>query len=90
MAILTVEQAYTNVNGIQRPVITTKGWNLQVKWIDKITDWFLLNLIKESNPIKLAEHTMSKFYSIEPSFRWWVRKVLNKRDRLFNKAKPIC
>ena len=90
MAIPTGEKAYTNVNVIQHPVITKKVLDVQVKWIDQITDWFLLNLIKESNPIKLAEHTMSKFYSIEPSFRWWVRKVLNKRDRLFNKAKPIC
>ena len=30
MPIPKREQSYTNVNGIQRPVITTKGWDAQV------------------------------------------------------------
>ena len=32
VAIPTGEQAYKNMNGIQRSVITTKGWGVQVKW----------------------------------------------------------
>ena len=41
------EHSYTNVKGIQRPVITTKGWGVQVKWIYQCTDWVPLHLIKE-------------------------------------------
>ena len=90
MAIQTAEQAYTNVNGIQRPVITTKGWDVQVKWRDQSTDWVTLYLINESNSIEVAEYDMANGYSNKPSFRWWVRKVLKKRDRLVNKVKSRC
>ena len=38
VAIFTGEQAYTNVIGIQQPVITTKGWGVQAKYRDQITD----------------------------------------------------
>ena len=53
MAILKGEKACTNVNRIQSPVITTKGWDVQVKWIDQRTDCVPLHLIKESNPIEV-------------------------------------
>ena len=38
VAIPTGDQAYKNVNGIQRPVINTKGWDVQVKWRYQSTD----------------------------------------------------
>ena len=38
VAIPTGDQAYTNVNVIQCPVITTKGWYVQVKCRGQITD----------------------------------------------------
>ena len=44
--IRTGEQSFTNVNRIQRPVITTKGWDIQVKWRYQITDCISLHLIK--------------------------------------------
>ena len=47
-------------------------------------------MIKESNPIEVAEHAMANGYSNEPSFRWCVRKVINKRDRILNKVKSRC
>ena len=56
------DQAYTNVNGIQLPVSTTKGWYVQFKWIYQSTYWVTLHLIKESNPIDMAEHAMSNSY----------------------------
>ena len=51
VAIPTVEQAYTNFNGIRSPLITTKGWGVQFKWRDQSTDWVPLHLINESNLI---------------------------------------
>ena len=53
MAILTVDQAYTNDNGIQRPLIDTNGWDVQFKCRGQITDWVHLHLIKKSNPIEV-------------------------------------
>ena len=53
------EQAYKNVNGIQCPVITKNCWDVQVKWIDQSTGWVCLHMIKESNPIEVAEHDMA-------------------------------
>ena len=90
MAIPTGEQAYTSDNRIQCPVITKKDWDVKFKWRYQSTDWVPLHMIKESNPIEVAEHAMANGYSNEPVFRFWVRKVLNKRDRLVNKFKSRC
>ena len=90
VAILTGEQSYTNVNGIQRLVINTKSWHLQAKWIDQSTDRLPLHRNKESNPIETAEHDMANSYSNELDFRWWVRKVLMKHDMILNKVKSRC
>ena len=42
-------------NGEKVPVVTTKGWDVKVRWTDKSTDWVPLTEIKESNPIEVAE-----------------------------------
>ena len=47
VAIPTGDQACKNVNGIKHPVITKKGWYVQVKCIYQSTDWVPLHLIKE-------------------------------------------
>ena len=41
------------------PLIDTKGWGVQFKLRYKITDWFPLHLIKESNAIEMEEHAMA-------------------------------
>ena len=46
VAIPTGDQSYKKVNGIQRSVVTTKGWDIQAKWIYQSTDWVTLNIIK--------------------------------------------
>ena len=89
MAILTGEQAYTNVNGIQRPVITTNGCYVQVKWRYQSIDWVPLHMIKELNPIEVAAHDMANDYYYGPYFRLWACIVLKKRDRIVNKLKSI-
>ena len=66
--IPTGAQAYTNVNGIQIPVITTNGWHVQVKWRHQNTILVHLNLIKESNSIVVAEYSSTLSYSNEPDF----------------------
>ena len=54
VAIQTGDQEYKNTNGIQRPVITTNGLDVQVKLSYRKNDWFLLHLIKDSNSIEVA------------------------------------
>ena len=75
MDILKGQQEYTNVHGIQRLVINTKGWGIQLNWMDKKTDWFPLYLIKKSNKIEVTEHAIANVYSNKPDFRGWARKV---------------
>ena len=38
----------------------------------------------------MAEHGMANGHPNEPAFIWWVRKVLDKCDRLVNKVKLRC
>ena len=35
IAIPDEEDAFTDVNGIRKPIITTKGWNILIKWKDQ-------------------------------------------------------
>ena len=44
----------TSHNGAKQNVITTKGWDLQVRWKDQSTSWVRLLWIKESNPVQVA------------------------------------
>ena len=46
-AIPQGEDSFTNINKVQNPIITTKVWDLQVKWNDGSTDWFPITVIKE-------------------------------------------
>ena len=57
-------------NGEKVPVITTKGWDVQVRWTDKSTDWIPLAEIKESNPIEIAEVAIAFNVDKEPAFNW--------------------
>jgi hypothetical protein len=41
-----------------------------------------LNLLKENNPIEIAEYVTSQGIQDEPAFSWWVPYTLRKRDRI--------
>ena len=69
------------------PVITTKGWKIQVKWIDGTSDWLPLAQVKNSNPVKLAEYAVMKGIDMQPAFRWWVKHIIKKKHRMINKVK---
>ena len=90
VAIPIGEKSYTNVKRIQRQLITTNDRYVQVKWRYQSTYYVPLNLIEESNTIGVAEHSMSRGYSNEPDFIWWVCKVFSERDRLVKKVKSRC
>ena len=79
-------EGYAGEGSKRKPVITTKGWKLQVKWTDGSFDWLPLSQVKESNPIETAEYAIAHGIHKEPAFNWWVPHVIRKRDRIINKV----
>ena len=77
----------TSYNGQSKPVITTKGWDVLVKWKDQSLNWIPLSLAKESNPVEVAEAAIAAGVDKEPAFHWWVRHTLRKRERIIKKLK---
>ena len=87
VAIPMSEGHITTASGQQRPVITTKGWDVQVRWNDHSTGWIPLAQIKESNPVEVAEFAIASGLSNEPAFNWWTHKTLRRRDRIIKRLK---
>ena len=66
-------QKYTkNPSGQKRFPQTTVGWNLLVQWNDVSKQWIDLKLLKESNPVQVAEYSVSRNINDEPALVWWV------------------
>jgi hypothetical protein len=61
---------------------TTRGWELLVEWNDGSTDWIPLRDLKDGNPIQLAEYAVANQIDDEPAFKWWIRTVLRRCDRV--------
>ena len=74
-------------NGVRRKIITTKGWELNVRWKDGSESWIPMNEINKSNPVEVAEYSISRKINNEPAFSWWVATILSKRNRIINKVK---
>ena len=80
------KQSLTTPSGEKRPRQSTKGWNLKVKWKDGSHDWVPLAVIKESNPIEVAEYATLMGIDEEPAFSWWVPHTLKKREYIAGKV----
>ena len=87
VSVMQEPDAFAIVKGRKRPIITTKGWDVQVRWKDGSISWYPLSLVKTSNPVDLAEYIESNGLSKEPSFRWWVKQVLKRRGKIIGKFK---
>jgi len=59
---------------------TIVGWTFLVEWANSSRQWIDLKLLKESNPIQVAEYITARNIADEPAFAWWVPYVLRKRD----------
>ena len=79
---LKKEDSHTSESNRRRRKVTTKGWKLKVEWKDGTCSWIPLNIIKESNPIELAEYVISRNIHTEPAFAWWVPHTIKKRNRI--------
>ena len=85
VAVSKENGTFTTTSGMKRNVITTKGWDVNVKWKDQSTSWIPLSDMKEANPIEVAEYAIANGYNEEPAFKWWVKKALRHRDRMISR-----
>jgi hypothetical protein len=61
---------------------TTKGWEFCIEWRDGTTSWERLAVLKESNPVEVAEYSVAAGIDKMPAFKWWVPYTLKKRKRI--------
>jgi hypothetical protein len=65
--------------GTKRMRQTTQGWIL-VQWANSTCQWIDLKILKESNPVQVAEYITARNIAERSAFAWWVPYVLRKRD----------
>ena len=81
-AVPIEEGHYETKSGAKRRAITTKGWELQVKWESGETSFIALKDIKESNPIEIVEYAKAQNIDREPAFAWWIPTVIKRREAI--------
>ena len=69
-------------SGQRRLRRTTAGWKLLVKFKDGAKQWIPLKVLKETNPVQVAEFASARDIVDEPAFKYWVPFTLRKRDRI--------
>ena len=69
-------------SGQKRMRQTTYGWNLLVQWKNGTQEWVPLKILKNSNPIEVAEFTVARGINKEPAFTLQVPYTLRRRDRI--------
>ena len=58
-----------------------------MEWTGGTRQWMPLKILKESNPVQVAEYVMARNLSEEAAFAWWVHYVLRKRDVIVSAVK---
>lgn len=81
-AILKKDAYVTDKNGRRHKRVTTKGWELQVEWMDSTISWIPLVDMKESVPVQVAEYAVANKINKEPAFAWWVPHTMKKRTAI--------
>jgi len=79
-AIRMADKYIYTKTGTKRMRQTTVGWKFLVEWANSSRLWIDLKILKESNPVQVAEYATSRNIGEEPAFAWWVPYVLQKRD----------
>jgi hypothetical protein len=79
-AVKIADKYITSANGNKRICQTTVGWKFLVEWIGGNQEWISLEILKESNPVQVAEFAVARNIADEPAFAWWVHYVLRKRE----------
>ena len=68
-AVLKEKMYITTSSGKRRLRHTTAGWEFLVRWKDGQEQWVPLIILKESNPVDVAEFVKAKGLQSEPAFR---------------------
>ena len=76
------DQSTYMYNNTSKHRITTKGWKIKIEWKDGSCSWLPLKIVKESNPLELAEYAVSRKIHLEAAFAWWVPYTIKKRNRI--------
>ena len=87
IAVPKEKGTYHNNAGVERNVITTKGWEVPVRWRDKSTAWISLKAAKEGDPLGLAELVVTIKVQDKPAFKWWINHTLRQRTRIISRLK---
>ena len=77
----------TTRSGQRRLRVTTRGWELLIRWKDQTESWVRLAEMKESHPVETAEFAMARGIHKEPAFAWWVPYTLRKRTAILAAVK---
>ena len=72
----------TTKRGVRKLRQTTVGWRFLCQWKDGSSSWASLKVLKESNPVEIAEYATALGLEDQPAFAWWVPFTLKKRDRI--------
>ena len=83
-AVTADNQYVTTRSGRRRLRQTTTGWKFLVLYKDGSEQWVPLKILKETNPIEVAEFAKAREIDHEPAFTWWVPFTLRKRDRIIS------
>ena len=59
-------------------------WKFLTLYKDGNEQWIPLKLLKESNPIEVAEFAKARGIDEEPAFSWWIPYTLRRRDRIIS------
>jgi len=86
-AIKMEDKWFVTKTGTKRLRQTTLGWKLLIEWADGTRQWMDLRLLKNSNPVQVAEYATARGISDEPAFAWWVPYTLRKKDVIVSAVK---
>ena len=81
-AIDRADMYLTTKSGTRRMKQTTTGWDLLILWKNGSEEWIPLKLMKEYNPVEVAEFACARNIENEPAFAWWVPFTIRRRDRI--------
>ena len=84
-----VQMFFKPKNGNRFHKVTTVGWKICVRWNDGSKTWIPLNVLKNSQPLLLAEYCKTMKIYNKPAFNWWVAHTLWRKSRLLSKLKAI-
>ena len=65
----------------------TRGWFLQIEWVNGEVTWETLTSLKDSNPYEVAKYAKDNNLLNEKAFSYWARHILRKRSASIRAAK---